>query len=321
VRTQTVRFAAFALFVLGATVWSVAGRAQAPAPVAAPAACETPDDSITLYAENVRRFKIGYGLAPGESKVPGPIIEMTEGECLEVTLQNDSNQRLSLHPHGVDYTVSSDGTPLNKGCVAPGGSRTYIWSTHEPGPRPDGTYDPGSAGYWHYHDHCMGSPHGTEGINRGLFGALVVRRPGDPIPDKRRTLVMKDISFSLRLAPNVPAIRANLGERVEFIIITHGTLFHTFHLHGHRWVDNRTGIPSGRSDPSPIIDNKTSGPADSYGFQVIAGEHVGPGAWMFHCHVQQHSDIGMAGLFVVADESGRLTPETRRAVRSFEMQH
>lgn len=57
-------------------------------------------------------------------------------------------------------------------------------------------------------------------------------------------------------------------------------------------------------DPSRVIDTKIVGPADSFGFQVIAGEHVGAGAWMYHCHVQSHSDMGMAGLLLVAKADG-----------------
>jgi hypothetical protein len=37
---------------------------------------------------------------------------------------------------------------------------------------------------------------------------------------------------------------------------------------------------------------------------VIAGERVGPGPWMYHCHVQSHSDMGMAGVFMVTDAEG-----------------
>lgn len=36
----------------------------------------------------------------------------------------------------------------------------------------------------------------------------------------------------------------------------------------------------------------------------IAGEYVGAGAWMYHCHVQSHSDMGMAGLLLVAKADG-----------------
>jgi FtsP/CotA-like multicopper oxidase with cupredoxin domain len=104
-------------------------------------------------------------------------------------------------------------------------------------------------------------------------------------------------------------------------VIGHGSNFHTFHLHGHRWADNRTGIPDDVATDVPVIDNKTVGPADSFGFQVIAGEVVGPGAWMYHCHVQGHSDAGMTGLFVVTDPDGTTTRATKKAIREFRSEH
>jgi hypothetical protein len=61
-------------------------------------------------------------------------------------------------------------------------------------------------------------------------------------------------------------------------------------VHGRGLV--RTGLLTGPDDPGRVIDTKIVGPADSFGFQVIAGEHVGAGAWMHHCHVQSHSDMG-----------------------------
>ena len=97
-----------------------------------------------------------------------------------------------------------------------------------------------------------------------------------------------------------------MGDRVEIVMITHGEYYHTFHMHGHRWADNRTGLLTGPDDPSQVIDNKIIGPADSFGFQIIAGEGVGAGAWMYHCHVQSHSDMGMAGLFLVAKPDGTI---------------
>lgn len=226
---------------------------------------------------------------------------MTEGECLKVDLVNDTNRKVSMHAHGVAYTVLSDGTPLNDSCVEPGRSRTFFFFAPLPGTRPDGTIDPGSAGYWHYHDHCMGTPHGTGGINKGLFGALIVRRAGDPVPDREPFVVVMGpgSTINLKKAPRTPTFRAVLGERVEFVVIGHGDEFHTFHLHGHRWATTRNGLTASAADAAQIIDNRTVGPADSFGFQVIAGEHVGPGKWMYHCHVQFHSDAGMSGVFRV----------------------
>jgi manganese oxidase len=286
---------------------------------AAPQACDNPDRSVTLYAKRIAAGRVGYGLTPSTASSPGPTLEMEEGECLAVRLVNRTNKRASVHSHGVDYTVASDGTRLNSSCTKPGGSRTYLFSAHEASARGDGTVEAGSAGYWHYHDHCRGSPHGTGGINAGLFGALIVRRSGDPVPDRSPFVIVMGpgARINLRSAPRTPVFRANEGERVEFVVITHGDLFHTFHLHGHRWADNRTGIPAAPDDPVQVIDNRTSGPADSFGFQVIAGERVGPGAWMYHCHVQGHSDAGMTGLFVVRDPGGRLTPSSRSALETW----
>ncbi len=264
----------------------------------------TADDSftvrrVTLYAEPVGDG-YGYGLAPGKASIPGPTLQMYEGEKLEVTLVNSTNRRLSIHVHGVDYDVDSDGTPMNDGCVAPGEQRRYVWRAHRMARRRDGTIRLGSAGYWHYHDHCMGGRHGTEGIAAGLYAALIVRRKGDLLPARRPfVVVMQDMSINGLLAPDTPTFVADHGERVEFVVIGHGNTHHTFHLHGHRWADTRTGTLLATNPDTPILDTRTVGPADSFGFQVIAGEGVGPGMWMYHCHVQFHADAGMTGIFLV----------------------
>lgn len=314
--SATPRILFVAALIAGGLAGSVPTNARQ-AGLAAPGAqvCDDPDQAVSLFAEPLRNGRVGYGTAPGNASIPGPTLEMTEGECLAVTLTNDTDERVSMHSHGVDYTVSSDGTPLNDSCVAPGRTKTYFFATHAPHVRADGTVDPGSAGYWHYHDHCRGTEHGTGGVYAGLFGGFIVRRAGDPQPDRTCVLVMIGKTFNLRKDPRTPRCESSLGDRVEFLVIGHGDLFHTFHLHGHRWVDNRTGLPSGVEDTGRLIDNKVVGPADSFGFQVIAGEGVGPGPWMYHCHVQGHSDAGMSGIFVVDTPDGRRTQATVEALR------
>lgn len=278
--------------------------------------CDDPTNDITLFAKRIGKGRIGYGLTPQSASIPGPTLEMTEGDCVQVTLVNDTDRRVSIHTHGVDYTVASDGTPLNSGCVAPGRTKSYVIQAHAPTTRADGSVEPGSAGYWNYHDHCLGTPHGTGGINKGLFGALVVKPASGYIePARRCVLVMLKTTFNLEKEPNTPRCTSNMGDRVEFIVIGHGELFHTFHLHGHRWADTKMGTVTSPADNARIIDNKVVGPADSFGFQVVAGERVGPGAWMYHCHVQSHSDAGMAGIFVVRTPEGTLTQATREALQ------
>ncbi|MGP3999778.1 multicopper oxidase domain-containing protein [Streptomyces sp. 8N706] len=261
---------------------------------------------LKLYAEKLPDGRLGYGPEKGRASVPGPLIELTEGDTLHIEFENTLDVTAGLHVHGVDYDIASDGTGLNRSAVEPGGTRTYTWRTHAPGRREDGTWRPGSAGYWHYHDHAVGTDHGTGGIRKGLYGPVVVRRKGDILPDKQFTIVFNDMTINNTTAPHTPDFRATVGDRVEIIMITHGEYYHTFHVHGHRWADNRTGILQGPDDPSRVIDTKITGPADSFGFQVIAGEQVGAGAWMYHCHVQSHSDMGMAGLLLVAKPDGTI---------------
>lgn len=297
----------------GAVATGVTSMAVASAPAATSA--EAPPKTapaggqvrhITLFAETLADGSMGYGLEKGKAGTPGPLIELTEGDTLHIDFENTTAGEVSLHAHGVDYDVASDGTRMNKSIVEPGGKRTYTWRTHLPGKRADGTWQPGSAGYWHYHDHVVGTDHGTGGIRKGLYGPLVVRRKGDILPDKQFTIVFNDLQINNKPAAETPNFEATVGDRVEIIMITHGEYYHTFHVHGHRWADNRTGLLTGPDDPSRVIDTKIVGPADSFGFQVIAGEHVGAGAWMYHCHVQSHSDMGMAGLLLVAKPDGTI---------------
>ncbi|NGO73938.1 multicopper oxidase domain-containing protein [Streptomyces boncukensis] len=261
---------------------------------------------ITMYAEKLPDGQMGYGLEKGKASIPGPLIELIEGDTLHIDFENTMDVAASLHPHGVDYDINSDGTRMNNSHVEPGETRTYTWRTHRPGRREDGTWRPGTAGYWHYHDHVVGTDHGTNGIRNGLYGPLIVRREGDvlPDPDRQFTIVFNDMTTNNRKTG--PDFKATVGDRVEVIMITHGEHYHTFHMHGHRWADNRTGLLEGPDDPSPVIDNKITGPADSFGFQFLAGEGVGAGMWMYHCHVQSHSDMGMAGHFMIAKPDGTI---------------
>ncbi|RZU36607.1 multicopper oxidase [Streptomyces sp. BK022] len=294
----------------GTATLSVASAPSAaePSPPTAPAGGQV--RHLKLYAEKLPGGQLGYGLEKGKATVPGPLIELVEGDTLHIEFENLTDADASLHVHGVDYDIANDGTRMTGSHVESGGTRTYTWRTHAPGRRKDGTWQPGSAGYWHYHDHVVGTDHGTGGIRKGLYGPVVVRRKGDLLPDKQFTIVFNDMTINNRTAGETPDFEATVGERVEIIMITHGEYYHTFHLHGHRWADNRTGLLTGPDDPSRIVDNKITGPADSFGFQVVAGEHVGAGAWMYHCHVQSHSDMGMAGLFLVAKPDGTVPGHT-----------
>jgi manganese oxidase len=297
---------------------AVAGGAMLTGAAAAPASPESAAAvrQITLYAESLPGGMFGYGLAPGEATVPGPLLEIYEGDTLEIELVNNTDQRLSIHPHGVDYDVNSDGSPLNDSFNEPGETRVYTWRSRVQARASGGFYMPGSAGYWHYHDHAMGE-HGTSGIARGLYGGLIVRKAGDLLPDKQFTVVFNEMTINNKVAPDTPMFEANHGQRVEFLCVGHYNQLHTFHLHAHRWADTRTGMLNGADDHTAVIDTKDLNPGSSFGFQVLAGDGVGPGVWMYHCHVQFHADGGMVGLFLVRNSDGSMPAGAQEAIDRF----
>ncbi|WP_410811281.1 multicopper oxidase domain-containing protein [Micromonospora sp. 067-2] len=336
-RRMLVMAAVLLLTLVGAGGLAAADSAAVALPER-PDGCDRPDRSIKLYAVELPRdgnlIRLGYGLTPETASYPGPTMEMTEGECLSITLYNQvpvaTLEQLrtnplhplgvSLHVHGVKYTQLSDGTAQSSSYVPPGQSRTYTWYAAK---RNKATGSPGTAGYWWYHDHVVGGPHGTQGLGAGLFGGLVVRRSGDPKPDRTYVTVFGDQqSINLRRGaatdtcdetnpqPGPTCLIARKGEKVEFIVVGIGNDMHTFHVHGHSWADTRTGrLPTqGDVDSVQIIDNKTLGPGDSFGVQVTAGDSVGPGHWMVHCHMQFHSDAGMSTMLHVLDENGNMPP-------------
>lgn len=308
-------------------------------------ACDNPTRRVTMYAEQMEpavgtpigigtKVRIGWGLTPESASIPGPLMEMWEGECMAITVVNDvplatfeslrqiyggpTEMGVSLHVHGVKYTQDSDGTVHTGSFVPPGRTRTYKWYAAPRVAVAQRVVSIGTAGYWWYHDHIVGTDHGTGGLESGLFGGLVVRRAGDLKPDK--TFVQAFApgqSINLRSypatdtcdtdpTPSNTCLLATNGQRIEFLAFNVGNEFHTFHLHGHNWADNRTGIPQNQLDDTRVVDVKTFGPSDSFGFQIIAGESVGAGSWMLHCHVQNHSDLGMVTFFHTVEPGGPL---------------
>ncbi len=82
---------------------------------------------ITLYAEALPGNLYGHGPAPGRATVPDRVLEIDEGDTLEITLVDNTGRRMSIHPHGVDYGVESDGSPLDASFNNPGETRTCTW--------------------------------------------------------------------------------------------------------------------------------------------------------------------------------------------------
>ena len=96
---------------------------------------------------------------------PGPEVEVTEGDLVEVRFRNESvADGATLHWHGVDVPNGEDGVAgVTQDAVMPGEEFVYRFVAEDPGT------------YW-YHSHQVSH----EQVVKGLFGALVVQ-PRDGI--------------------------------------------------------------------------------------------------------------------------------------------
>ena len=302
-----------ALVVGIASAFVFTGTRQVVAQTSFPDQVIHPKGTLNLVARKMPDGNLAFVAPDFGNNGVRPTIEMTEGETLNITVKNELGSDVSLHVHGVHYKQDSDGTRHSGSFVPPGGSRTYQWRAA-----------PGTAGYWHYHDHVMGDDEGSAGILGGLYGGLVVRKAGEVRPAKTFVIVGHDKTLNGRIFPDTPTPTAREGELVEFLVISHGNRVHTFHLHGHRWITPARPGDGNPASPNNVgsgrEDNRILAPGDSFGFIVTAGEGVGPGMWMYHCHFQDHSSA-MKGFFNVlpasqsaAVETSRTFPETGKTV-------
>lgn len=96
-----------------------------------------------------------------------PLIEITEGDQVEVVANNHLAQPTTIHWHGVKVPISQDGGPHD--LIPSHGSRTYRFTVSE-----------GNSGLHWFHPH----PHHylAEQIAHSLAGALLVRPKQDPMP-------------------------------------------------------------------------------------------------------------------------------------------
>ncbi|MGH8885245.1 MAG: multicopper oxidase domain-containing protein [Egibacteraceae bacterium] len=125
---------------------------------------------------------------------------------------------------------------------------------------------------------------------------------------------------------NTPTVLAGQDTQMRFGLVGMGTMFHTFHLHGHRWIipgphgtDPTTQQFSPMDTPvSQFEDTRTFGPANSFVFTIDgrSGSFMragGPmpeqalGEWHMHCHVLDHMMDGMMGSLLIVQGGETVT--------------
>jgi FtsP/CotA-like multicopper oxidase with cupredoxin domain len=259
------------------TTWTVAPNAR-------DGITGAPVTPATLQTVVYKRYSRGWKRPLADNpRIPGPLLRARVGDRIRVHFKNlDAAAPHSMHFHGVGYRVGSDGAFIpgfsGRGAdVRPGQSFTYTLNAGRD-----------AAGVWPYHDHSP-SMHGS--IAGGMYGALSILGRHERRPDREFVVVFAPMGGHQTIGGrafvgNTPVFKSRVGELVQWDVIGIGSEHHTFHVHGHRWRRGGAGE-----------DTRTVGPAES--FRVRWREDA-PGTWFYHCHVEDHMERGMIGLYRVA---------------------
>lgn len=256
------------------------GIEHAESPRAPESPCRITGTAATLVAtstswevrpqENIEAYTFG-------GEVPGPAICAPAGATLALTVENALQDPFTFHVHGV---VPAEGEFPT---LAPGAQVTRTIALPE-----NGTL------LYHALEDVA--------IARGLVGVILVRESAPPEVDREYVVVLAEFdpeaangrlhtTVNGHTYPRAPMFTAEVGDRVLFHLVNLGLADHTLHIHGHRWQDAEDGRD---------IDNKYVPPHDSADF-VLSAEAAGD--WMYHCHIYDHINAGMMGVFRVTGAS------------------
>lgn len=146
-----------------------------------------PDAGRSVVRVELEAREVDWEFVPGTKtrawtfggQVPGPTIEAQVGDVLEIHLVNRLPEPTVVHWHGLRIPAAMDGTEQVQRPIASGEHYTYRFRV------PD-------AGTFWYHSHY----NETVQLERGLYGALIVRAPDEPVFDADRTFVLDDVALA-----------------------------------------------------------------------------------------------------------------------------
>jgi FtsP/CotA-like multicopper oxidase with cupredoxin domain len=267
---------------------------------------------------------IDWTILPGQSveayafnrQVPGPRIQVTEGDRLRINVTNNLPEETSVHWHGLILPNEMDGAAdVTQDPIAPGDTFTYEFTATAPG-----TY--------FYHSHH--EPDRQQGL--GLYGALIVDSRRDASYDYDREVVIQlqewlerdgytypammmegalpnFFTINGKAYPETQHVPMRVGEKLRVRFIgTHNNFVHPMHIHGGPFeIIETDGYPVPRA-ARLIKDTINVGPGERYD---VIWKARRPGKWLLHCHIPHHTTNdnteveGGGGLMTVIDVSRR----------------
>lgn len=152
---------------------------------ASDAMAEPPSNDPRTVRIALEARETNWEVAPGvtiagfgyNGQVPGPPIELTQGVPVEIEFTNRLAEPTLIHWHGLRIPAAMDGTQSMQRPVEPGETFTY-------------RFTPPDAGTFWYHPHA----NETEQLEKGLYGAFIVRGADELIVDGEQTLIFDDVN-------------------------------------------------------------------------------------------------------------------------------
>ena len=236
--------------------------------------------------------------------VPGPTIQIEQGDRVRIIVDNHLPEPTSIHWHGFEIPIAMDGVPgVVQTPIPPGGRFIYEFTLHQ-----EGTY--------FYHSHMAMQE------MMGMLGMIIMhpKRAYHPPVDKDFGLMLQEwailpnnsvpntlsmefnwLTINGKSGPATTPLIVRLGDRVRIRFVNLGMDHHPMHLHGNTFY--LTGTEGGRAPESTWRPENTVlvGVAQARDVEFDAKY---PGDWLLHCHLPHHMMNHMASMVGPVMEAG-----------------
>ena len=245
---------------------------------------------------------IEWEVAPGlkvhawgyNGSVPGPLIELAQGDRVRIYVTNKLPAPTTIHWHGVLLPCGMDGVGGVTQWPIPVGE-TYLYEFIFP-----------DSGTFMYHSHYDNMT--QEGM--GLIGMIIVhdREPDvSKRPDRDFAIMLTEWNVKVGTArPNsiatdfnvltmngkvMPATEPLVADLGDTIWVRYGNLsamsHHSIHLHGYAF--KTIGSGGGWAKDKSVLLPETTVLVPTGSVKVIEFLANNPGDWVFHCHMTHHT--------------------------------
>jgi manganese oxidase len=218
--------------------------------------------------------------------VPGPTIQVFQGDRVRIILENRLPESTTMHWHGFEIPLEMDGTPyISQKPIPPGENFVYEFDLHQ-------------AGTFFYHAHgAMQEMMGMIGIfimhpketyrpevdhDFGLILQEWALLPGNSVPNTAN-MEFNWLTINGVAGPMATPLLVRQGSRVRIRLVNMGMDHHPIHLHGFQFVV--TGTEGGRQ-PETMWGPRNTVLMGVAHARDIEFEAKYPGAWMLHCQTQ-----------------------------------